>query len=188
MSSTFVESVLGSETSDAPLGLRSMPSIGTTATIAVTDADRADDALALLADDLRAIDEACSRFRPDSELRQAEQRSLGTPVPISRLLFDALEVACEVAVKTAGIVDPTIGSALIELGYDRDFDAITTDDLPSDYRPLAAPGWWRIALDPGARTVTVPPGSISTWGQPPRHWWPTVPPNESPRRSAAASW
>ena len=41
---------------------------------------------------------------------------------VSRLLFEALEVACVVAVQTAGTVDPTVGSALVELGYDRDFD------------------------------------------------------------------
>jgi thiamine biosynthesis lipoprotein len=158
MSSAFVDSVLGAETSDAPFAVRSMPAIGTAAMITVTDADRADDALALLADDLRAIDEACSRFRPDSELRQVEQRSLGAPVPISPLLFEALEVACEVAVKTAGIVDPTIGSALVELGYDRDFDAITSGDHPPGYRALPAPGWWRITLDPEARTAAVPAG------------------------------
>jgi thiamine biosynthesis lipoprotein len=158
MSSTFVDSVLGSDTSDALFGVRSMPAIGTTAMIAVTDADRADFALSLLADDLRAIDEACSRFRTDSEVRQVEQRSLGTPVPISQLLFDAIEVACVVAVKTAGIVDPTVGSALVELGYDRDFDAIARGDHPSEYRPRPAPGWWRIELDPEARTLAVPTG------------------------------
>jgi thiamine biosynthesis lipoprotein len=158
MSTTLVDSMLGAETSGARLGIRLMPAIGTTAMIAVTDADRADEALALLADDLRAIDEACSRFRTDSELREVERRSLGTPVPISPLLFDALEVACAVAVKTAGILDPTIGSALIELGYDRDFDAIITGDHPLGYQALPAPGWWKITLDPEARTVAIPTG------------------------------
>jgi thiamine biosynthesis lipoprotein len=135
-----------------------MKAIGTTATIAVTTVGRVDEALALLAEDLRAIDETCSRFRADSELRQVEQRSMGRPVPISPLLFDALEVACVVAVKTAGIVDPTIGSALIELGYDRDFDEIGTAEHPPSHPALPAPGWWRISLDSEARTVAVPTG------------------------------
>jgi thiamine biosynthesis lipoprotein len=158
MRSTFLDTVPGSETPDAAVACRSIKAIGTTATIAVTVAGRADQALALVAEDLRAIDEACSRFRPDSELRQVEQRSMGKPVPISPLLFDALEVACVVAVKTAGIVDPTIGSALVELGYDRDFDEITTGGYPADFRAQPAPGWWRISLDPEARTVAVPTG------------------------------
>jgi len=158
MSSTFLDTVLGTQTSQASVACRSMKAIGTTATIAVTTGVRADEGLALLAEDLRAIDEACSRFRTDSELRQVEQRSMGRPVPISPLLFDALEVACVVAVKTAGIVDPTIGSALIELGYDRDFDEIETAEQGPGYRAQPAPGWWRISLDPEARTVAVPAG------------------------------
>jgi thiamine biosynthesis lipoprotein len=63
-----------------------------------------------------------------------------------------------IAVKTAGIVDPTIGSALMALGYDRDFDEIASAPLPPDFRAQPAPGWWQIALDPEARTVAVPTG------------------------------
>jgi thiamine biosynthesis lipoprotein len=137
---------------------RSMAAIGTTAVVAVTDGSRADEALALLADELGALDEACSRFRPDSELRQVEAHGRGRPVPVSPLLFEALEVACQVAVDSAGIVDPTIGSALIELGYDRDFDQIGSDDRLTEPDPRPAPGWWRIELDPAARTVAIPIG------------------------------
>jgi thiamine biosynthesis lipoprotein len=79
-------------------------------------------------------------------------------VPVSRLLFDVLDVACRVASETAGIVDPTIGSALIELGYDRDFDELGDDDHPGRFDPRPAPGWWRIVLDPDDRTVAVPIG------------------------------
>ena len=140
--------------------VRSMPAIGTTATVVVDDPAAADDALRLLADDLRSLDASCSRFRADSELRRLECRG-GRPTPVSLLLFDALETACSVATATAGIVDPTIGSALVELGYDRDFAGLTVhadvdaSDLPV---PRPAPGWWRIGLDRAERTVTVPDG------------------------------
>jgi thiamine biosynthesis lipoprotein len=63
-----------------------------------------------------------------------------------------------VAVKTAGIVDPTIGSALIELGYDRDFEDLDPRAEFPIFRPSPAPGWWRIVLDPERRTITVPVG------------------------------
>jgi thiamine biosynthesis lipoprotein len=135
-----------------------MRAIGTSAVVAVTAAERTDDALALLADALQAIDDACSRFRSDSELRQVERVSGGKPIAVTPLLFDALEVACVIAVKTAGIVDPTIGSALAALGYDCDFDEIASAPLPPDFRAQPAPGWWKIALDPEARTVAVPTG------------------------------
>jgi thiamine biosynthesis lipoprotein len=138
--------------------VRSLAAIGTTATVVVDDPAAADGALVLLADELRSLDEACSRFRADSELRRLEGRG-GLPTPVSPLLFDALESACSVAAATAGIVDPTIGSALVELGYDRDFaglaDAACGDELP-EARP--APGWWRIGLDRDELTVTVPDG------------------------------
>ncbi len=157
MSTTLVGTAPVALDGQAPVE-RSMRAIGTTAGVAVTVPDMADLALAMLAADLRALDEACSRFRPDSELRRLEQISRGRPVAASPLLFEALEVACVVAVQTAGIVDPTIGSALVELGYDRDFSRMADAGSVRSHRPEPAPGWWQIRLDPGARTVSVPPG------------------------------
>jgi thiamine biosynthesis lipoprotein len=126
--------------------------------VVVEDADLADAALGLLAADLGALDEACSRFRPDSELRRLEGLGRGRPTPVSPLLFDALEAAGTVAARTAGIVDPTIGSALVELGYDRDFaDLGDLDGVPTP-SPRPAPGWWQVRLDRAARTVAVPVG------------------------------
>jgi thiamine biosynthesis lipoprotein len=135
-----------------------MRAIGTSATVVVEDHDLADAALGLLAADLDDLDRACSRFDPESELRRVERLGQGRPMPVSPLLFAALEAAAHVAALTAGIVDPTIGSALVELGYDRDFDAIA----PGHDRPAAppepAPGWWQVRLDPTARTVAIPVG------------------------------
>jgi thiamine biosynthesis lipoprotein len=158
MSDTLAEGHLRNVVGEAPLGTRSMEAIGTTVSVAVTVDERVDRAMALLAEDLRSLDDACTRFRPDSELRRAEVASGGRPVEISALLFDVLEVACVVSVQTAGIVDPTVGSAIIELGYDRDFDELAAGILASDHPPQPAPGWWQIRLDPEARTVGIPPG------------------------------
>ncbi len=145
-------------TPPAVWSVRSLRAIGTTASVVVEDVDLADAALGLLAVDLADLDEACSRFRPDSELRQVELHGQGRPVPVGPLLFAALDAAAGVAVRTAGIVDPTIGSALVELGYDRDYDELDgRDDVPA-VPPRPAPGWWQVRLDPAARTVTVPAG------------------------------
>ncbi len=135
-----------------------MEAIGTTATVVVDDPGAADVALALLALDLDALDRACSRFRPDSELRRLERDGGGRPTRVSPLLFDAIDTACDVAARTAGIVDPTIGSALIELGYDRDFGSLGDRCDQPELPPTPAPGWWRIELDHAARTVSVPHG------------------------------
>jgi len=134
-----------------------MPAIGTTASVVVEDPELADPALGFLAVDLSDLDDACSRFRPDSELRIVERLGGGRPTPVSPLLYSALDAAAAIAVRTAGIVDPTIGSALVELGYDRDFADITDDDVPLA-APRPAPGWWRVRLDPSARTVAIPDG------------------------------
>lgn len=138
--------------------VRTMRAIGTSAAVVVEDAALADAALALLAVDLDDLARACSRFDPESELRQVELLGQGRPVPVSPLLFAALEAAADVAARTAGIVDPTIGSALVELGYDRDFDAIGAGHERPVALPVPAPGWWQVHLDRSARTVAVPPG------------------------------
>ena len=135
---------------------RSLRAIGTTATVAVTKHDRVDEALDMLSEDLAALDVACSRFRADSEIRRIEQCSFGHPVVVGDLLFEALEVACAIATDTAGIVDPTIGSALVELGYDRDYDELVDRRGPVEAQPEPAPGWWQIRLDKDARTVSIP--------------------------------
>jgi thiamine biosynthesis lipoprotein len=166
MTNTLFDPDRGLAAIECAVATRTLRAIGTTAVVAVTDPATADRALAMLDDDLAALDDACSRFRPDSELSRIERTAGGRPVVVSSLLFEALEVACAVAVRTAGIVDPTIGAALVELGYDRDFDELRTDGtgtIPSVtgrampvHRP--APGWWRIELDPERHTVAIPEG------------------------------
>ncbi len=143
-----------------PPASRTLHAIGTTAIVVVTDEGAADVAAQLLADDLARLDVACSRFREDSELRRVERTSRGRPVAVSPLLYEALEVACAVAVRTAGTVDPTVGSAVASLGYDRDFDAVRTapDASGTHAAPGATPGWWQLTLDPEARTLAVPEG------------------------------
>jgi thiamine biosynthesis lipoprotein len=152
------------------VAVRSLRAIGTTASVAVTAVERADEALGLLTEDLRALDEACSRFRPDSELRRLEEDGRGRLTRVSPLLFEAIDVACGVAMQTAGIVDPTIGSALIELGYDRDFDELGSDGPMIDVQPRPAPGWWRIELDRDAGTVAVPVGVHIDLGASAKAW------------------
>lgn len=69
-------------------------------------------------------------------------------------MLDALSAALRAARLTDGDVDPTIGTALIALGYDRDFA-----QLPARKAPVvlaAVRGWQAIRVDRHARTVTVP--------------------------------
>src|SRR3974377_429611 len=102
------------------LGSRAFQRLGTFATLLVTDPDALEPACDLLAAELAAIDAACSRFRPDSELWRVNH-ARGRPAPVSPLFADALAVALAAAALTDGDVDPTCGQSLVRLGYDRDF-------------------------------------------------------------------
>jgi thiamine biosynthesis lipoprotein len=136
---------------------RSFRAIGTTATVVVVDPARLESAELLLRSEVEAIDLACSRFRPDSELEHLHALA-GSSVAVSALLFEAVEVAIEVAAKTYGAVDPTVGNAMSTIGYDRDFDKVMDQPplLPGLLGPVV--GYGHIHLDARTRTVRIPRG------------------------------
>ncbi len=102
------------------------------------------------------FDRACSRFRDDSEL-MALNASTGVDVPVSPVLLDAVEAALRAARLTDGDVDPTIGAALVALGYDRDFASVGAA-MPAVSQPARVsfsrvPGWRMVAVDRAAGTI-----------------------------------
>jgi thiamine biosynthesis lipoprotein len=126
----------------------------TTASLVVTDPAALDAARELVRAELAAVDAACSRFRPDAELARAE--AVGGPVAVSPLLAELVGAALTAAAESDGAVDPTLGNALAELGYDRDLATVAARGpaIPVVLRP--APGWRRIELQ--GRELTVPRG------------------------------
>jgi len=64
------------------------------------------------------VEACCSRFEPESELRQLCGQ-LDRDVPLSPLLFEALRAALFVAQASGGAFDPTLGAQLEAAGYDR---------------------------------------------------------------------
>ncbi len=136
---------------------RSFRAIGTTATVVVCDHTRLDAAEALLRKEIEAIDLACSRFRPDSEIERLHSLG-GSTVEVSPLLFEALEVAVIVAAQTHGAVDPTVGNAISKLGYDRDFDLIATKTHHQLNELGPVVGFGHIHLDARHRLVRIPRG------------------------------
>jgi thiamine biosynthesis lipoprotein len=142
---------------EPPWAVRSLRAIGTTATVVVQDPSGADAAEGMLRSELAAIDLACSRFRPDSELMMVHEHA-GRPVRVGPLLFHALEVACAVARRTGGAVDPTVGSALVVLGYDRDLSEVghRPPVPPGALGPVA--GFAHIHLDQAEQSVRIPRG------------------------------
>ncbi len=80
------------------------------------------------------------------------------------MLLEAVSAALRAARLTGGDVDPTVGEALIALGYDRDF-AVVERSAPRYSRPVASiPGWRTVQLDIGRSTVRTAPGVILDLG------------------------
>ncbi|MEW2248928.1 FAD:protein FMN transferase [Streptomyces sp. NPDC006975] len=139
------------------------PALGTTAVLLVTDPRALSTARSVLRAELTAVDAACSRFRPDSELSRVNLAA-GTPTTVSAYFATALQAALRAARLTAGAVDPTVGAAVIALGYDRTFASLRPDDA----RPLPtarpASGWQHIAFAPHTRRLCLPRGTLLDLG------------------------
>ncbi|MCX5360368.1 FAD:protein FMN transferase [Streptomyces sp. NBC_00124] len=143
--------------------------LGTSVRLVVTDPALLDSCNLLLARHLAEVDAACSRFRADSELA-ALDGTAGRPVRVSPLLAEALTVALRTAEATDGAVDPTVGSAMDAIGYDRDFTLVREDDRPVRLTVRRAPGWRLIGLDRSTGTVTVPSGVRLDLGATAKAW------------------
>jgi len=145
------------------IGTRTVQALGTFASLLVTDPDRLEQAWALFAGELLAIDLACSRFRSDSELWHVNH-AWGRPVRVSALLAEALATALTAARLTDGDVDPTCGQSLARLGYNQDFAQArqhTGGPAPS---PAPAAGWDTVEFDPDRHVVRVPDGVMLDLG------------------------
>lgn len=143
--------------------------LGTTVRLVVTDPALLDSCNLLLARLLAEVDAACSRFRNDSELAALDD-SAGRPVRVSPLLAETLAVALDAAETTDGAVDPTVGSAMDAIGYDRDFTLVQEDDRPIRLTVRRAPGWRTVHLDRATGTVTVPAGVRLDLGATAKAW------------------
>jgi thiamine biosynthesis lipoprotein ApbE len=131
--------------------------LGCAVRLVVCDPDDLDIAREMVAQELAAIDLACSRFRADSELSRVNE-GFGQPTRISPLLADAVAAALAAAALTDGDVDPTVGVAMDAIGYDRDFARIEIDGASISVVSRPVPGWQRIGLDRRAMTLSIPRG------------------------------
>jgi thiamine biosynthesis lipoprotein len=143
------------------LDLTRVEAFGGIAVVAVTDPPALSRAVDAISEVVAEFDRACSRFRPDSEL-SAVNAAAGSSVRVGPVLLDAVAAALRAARLTAGDVDPTVGEALIALGYDRDFASLSSsgaDVAAPAPRPIAAvPGWRTVVVDLERSTIRVAPG------------------------------
>jgi len=154
---------------------------GTTATLLVSEPGQVAAARVIADAELAAVDLACSRFRPDSELSRLNAAD-GAVTTVSELFADLLEAALRAARLTDGDVDPTCGQALAEIGYDRDFAELRAAQAQAAGSPTAGgpphrlrragrvPGWHSVQLDRGRRQVRLAHGAQLDLGATAKAW------------------
>jgi FAD:protein FMN transferase len=138
--------------------------LGTLVQLVVTDPNALPEARQVLESDLAEVDAACSRFRPDAEIRALK----GGRQAISPLLAEAIGVALRAARLTDGDVDPTVGAAMSAVGYDRDFEHIIPNGPPLALTVRTVPGWREVHLD--GRSLTMPAGVQLDLGATAKAW------------------
>jgi thiamine biosynthesis lipoprotein len=131
--------------------------LGTTVTLLVTDDAARADAGEILVGEIAAIDAACSRFRDDSELSRVNANA-GRRTPVSALFMQALDAALRAARVTNGVVDPTVGTSMRVLGYDRSFDTLDRNRPALTVSVRRVPGWQTVTVDRARSTVRIPAG------------------------------
>lgn len=100
----------------------------------------------------RSVEKCCSRFDPESELRQLTAAA-GTPVRVSPMLFEAIRFALAVADESGGAFDPTVGQRMEARGFDRNYQTGLT--AASGLASSDGVSWRDVRLDPDAMTVTL---------------------------------
>lgn len=157
--------------------------LGTGVVLRLTDPTALDCARAAVEQELDAIDRACSRFRPDSELSRVNA-GCGRPIRVGKRLLEALVVALRAAELTDGDVDPTLGRALDLSGYDRDRLLLQPPcGEPELRKHLSQPRWcaqaiavrplsgWRsVSVDRARSTVRIPHGVRLDLGATAKAW------------------
>jgi thiamine biosynthesis lipoprotein len=140
--------------------------IGTTNRILATDPQSLGEATALAQDHLAALDAAVSRFRADSEVSRLSAGARTRPASIlaSPVFAGYLRAALHAARITDGLVDPTVGSAVVASGYDADMDEVRArpELLPTEAAPV--PGWRTVRIDDATDRVSVPAGCLLDLG------------------------
>lgn len=109
---------------------------------------------------LDEVENAASRFRPDSEISLLSAAG-GVQTTVSRVLADLIDAALTAARWTGGDVDPTVGSAMLALGYDRDIADV--DPSMSPLSSFTIPADWSMVEFDG-RIVRLPPGVLLDLG------------------------
>jgi FAD:protein FMN transferase len=121
---------------------------------------------------IQRFDSALSRFKADSELT-AFNRDPRETVPASPLLCQAVRAGLWAAWRSGGLVDPTLGGAIVSAGYRESragvapepiADALVSAPERRPGRPRPGAEWRLIEVDEEAGTIRRPPGVVFDTG------------------------
>jgi thiamine biosynthesis lipoprotein len=98
------------------------------------------------------IEQSCTRFDSQSEVMQLVAR-VGVPVPVSEILFEAVQFALAVAEQSGGAFDPTVGYAMETRGYNREYR--TGRIVQTALEPDGAVSYRDVRVDPDRRSITL---------------------------------
>jgi FAD:protein FMN transferase len=158
---------------DQAAGARSWTTWGTYVTLGMSAGASLQQGVLIATKILEEIDVACSRFRADSELVRANGRA-GRPSVVGPLLAAAVTVAVAAARETDGLVDPTLGHALVAVGYDRDIALLpgAAGDPAGVPCPPRSGAWREVVIDRTGEenTLTVPVGCALDLGATGKAW------------------
>lgn len=100
----------------------------------------------------RRIEECCTRFEPQSELMRLTAQ-VGAPVPVSAILYEAVQFALAVAEESGGAFDPTVGYAMETRGFNREYS--TGQTVRTALEPGGSVSYRDVRLDPARKTITL---------------------------------
>jgi thiamine biosynthesis lipoprotein len=100
----------------------------------------------------RQVEQCCTRFDPQSEAMRLTAQ-IDVPVPVSDMLFEAVQFALAVAEDSGGAFDPTVGYRMESRGFSREYR--TGQIVRTALEPGPDVSYRDVHLDPDRRTITL---------------------------------
>ncbi len=98
------------------------------------------------------VEECCNRFDEQSEVRQLSAQ-LGVAVPVSAVLYEAVQFALAVAEESGGAFDPTVGKPMETRGFNREYRSGQAVNTALQVSPGVS--YRDVQLDPDEKTITL---------------------------------
>jgi len=138
--------------------------------LTVTERSALEPARRHLADLMRDVEQATSRFLPTSDISKVNERA-GHLVPVSRRATALVDVALDAAAVTDGVVDPTIGAHVIRAGYAADIVSVRDRLIFPDKESVSRRADWQsVRVDHELSRVGVPVGLALDLGATAKSW------------------